>query len=419
MPLRNVLADLGPAPKIAILRGGGLGDFLATTPALRALRHAAPGAHLSVLTSAYLAPLVRRYAAVDRVAVVPPQPGVVGGPADEQASAAFFARMRGERLDLALQWHGGGQHSNPFVRRLGARLTAGFRAPDAAPLDYWLPYDLHQHEVLRYLDLVALLGGEPRGTALELPLLPGDEAELADLGDVLDLARWRAGELIGVNLGASGATRRWAPARFAAVVNALLAEYDLPGVVVNAPAEQVDAAAALVAALERPERAMNLAGRTSLGGLIAVISRLRLFLTNDSGPAHMANALGTPSIIVFGSANPWNWGPLSRTWHRVVADWGAPCRYLVRDDCAADSYSPCLQAVEVEAVLREARQVLALQEALRVPPATAAPARRPGAPTSISPGGCDHGPGGRPDPDLWAEDRPRQRAGLLARPDAR
>jgi len=363
VPSRNVLAHLGPAPKIAVLRGGGLGDFLATTPALRALRRAVPGARLSVLTTAYLEPLVRRYPSIDRVVLLPADPGVAPGQADARAAAVFFDRMRAERFDLALQWHGGGQHSNPFVRQLGARLTAGFRAPDAARLDYWLPYDTHQHEVLRYLDLVTLLGGEPCGVALDLLLLPSDEAELAELGDVLDLASWRAGALIGVNLGASGATRRWAPEGYAAVVNALLAEYDLAGVVVNAPGEQANAAERFVAALERPEWAMNLASRTSLGALIALISRLRLFLTNDSGPSHIANALGTPTVTVFGSANPLNWGPLSRTWHRVVADWGAPCRYLARDGCDADSYSPCLQAIQVEAVLREARQVLALPEA--------------------------------------------------------
>ncbi|HLH26771.1 MAG TPA: glycosyltransferase family 9 protein [Chloroflexota bacterium] len=362
--VRNLLNSLGPAPKVAILRGGGLGDFLVTTPALRALRAALPDATLVLLTTAYLDPLARRYAAIDRVVLVPPCAGVTDGVPNADVLAAFVEAMREECFDLALQWVGGGQHSNAFVRRLGARLTAGFRAHGAAPLDYWLPYDPRQHEVLRYLDLLRLLGAEPQGTALELPLVPSDYTELAALDDVLDLERWRRGELIGVNLGAGAPTRRWAPEQYAAVINALGEEREIAGVVVDAPEDQRPAAARFVNALKRPAQAIDLAGRTSLGALIALISRYRLFLTNDSGPAHMANALGTPTVVVFGSANPLNWAPLNRTWQRVVADWGTPCRYLADDGCAGDSYSPCLQGVTVDAVLQEARGLLDQREAL-------------------------------------------------------
>ena len=362
-----MLAELGRTPKIAILRCGGLGDFLVTTPALRALRAAVPNATIVVLTTPYLEPLARRYPAVSDVALVPPYPGLVDGPVDGAAIEAFFARVQEERFDLALQWHGGGASSNPFVRRLGAHLTAGFRAADAPPLDYWLPYDERQHEVLRYLDLLALLGGQAQGTALELPLLASDFEALARLEAALDLGQWQAGRLVGINLGANMATRRWAPEAFAAAVNHLSAEADLPGVVVIAPADQADQAERFIAALDRPTRATNLAGRTSLGALIALISRLRLFLTHDTGPAHMANALGIPSVVVFGSSHPLNWAPLHRTWQRAVADWSAPCRYLDDDGCDADSYSPCLRGVSVEAVVAEARQLLHLEALGRVP----------------------------------------------------
>ena len=363
--MQHVRDALGTAPKIAILRGGGLGDFLVTTPALRALRAVWPAAIVVLLTTPYLAPLARRYAAIDRVVLVPPYPGVVAGPYEAGAATGFLAAMQAECFDLALQWHGGGRHSNGCVRQLGARLTAGFRTPDAASLDYALPYDERQHEVLRYLDLLALLGVPARGTHLDLPVLTSDRDAVAALGDALDLEQWAAGRLVAVSLGAADPTRRWAPEQFAAVVDVLLAEFDLPGVVVEAPAAQSGDAERFVRALACPARAVNLAGRTSLGALIGLTSRYRLLLTNDSGPAHIASALGTPSVVVFGSANPLNWAPLNRTWHRVVADWAAPCRYLPDDGCASDSYPPCLQAVDRAAVLEAARGLLCQQEAMR------------------------------------------------------
>src|SRR5205823_918190 len=97
---------------------------------------------------------------VDRVVVVPATSGVREPSADEPEDAArleaFFAGMRREGFDLAIQMHGGGRHSNPFLLSLGARVTAGLRTPDADPLDICLPYAFYQPEVARYLELVGL-----------------------------------------------------------------------------------------------------------------------------------------------------------------------------------------------------------------------------------------------------------------------
>ncbi len=71
---------------------------------------------------------------------------------------AFFGAMRERRFDLAVQLHGGGSNSNPFTERLGARITAGARAKDAPPLDINVPYTFFQHDVLRWLEVVAAVG---------------------------------------------------------------------------------------------------------------------------------------------------------------------------------------------------------------------------------------------------------------------
>lgn len=349
-------AGLEPVRRVAILRGGGIGDFISITPALRALHRAYPDAQLSLITLPKLEPLARRYPGVVRVLPLPEYPGLNDGPGPRADD--FFAAMRAERFDLALQLHGGGRHSNPFVRALGARVTAGLRAGDAPELDIWVPYDPTQHETMRYLDVLAALGIPPAGWEPELPVAPGDLESLARVAEGLDQGALAAGRYLGVNVGAGAESRRWPVERWAAVVDALLDEVDLAGAVaIGGPGEE-RWTRALRAASRHGKRVVDLAGRLDLGALIALLSRLRLLLSNDTGPAHAAVALGTPTVIVFGSGPPLNWAPLGRAWHRPVADWTSPCRWLRDDGCEDRSDVPCLEAVGVEAVVAEARGLL-------------------------------------------------------------
>ena len=117
------------------------------------------------------------------------------------------------------------------------------------------------------------------------------------------------------------------------ISNHLLEEFDLEGVLVTAGPGQEGDSTSVVDAMRHRDRAVNLGGKTSLGALVALINRLSFFMSNDSGPSHMARALGVPSLVVFGPANPMNWGPLDRTWHRLVAVWDTPCRCMPDDGC--------------------------------------------------------------------------------------
>jgi ADP-heptose:LPS heptosyltransferase len=125
--------------RIAVLRATALGDFVFCIPALLALRAAYPRAEICLLGRPWHASFMRdRPGPVDRVIVVPPSRGVreePGAAEDPRELDGFFARMRAERFDVALQMHGGGRWSNPFATRLGARLTVGCRAGDAPALD--------------------------------------------------------------------------------------------------------------------------------------------------------------------------------------------------------------------------------------------------------------------------------------------
>ncbi|MEX2430453.1 MAG: glycosyltransferase family 9 protein, partial [Dehalococcoidia bacterium] len=146
---------------IAVLRANGIGDLIFALPALDALKRTYPAAKLTLLAKGWHQELlVGRPGPVDEVIVIPH--GILASDADAtvdaEKAARFFARLQGERYSIAMQMHGGGRHSNPFVLSMGADLTVGLKAPGAPPLDRWISYVYFQREVLRYLELTALVG---------------------------------------------------------------------------------------------------------------------------------------------------------------------------------------------------------------------------------------------------------------------
>lgn len=245
--------------KIAVLRANAAGDFIFALPALDALRSTYPDAEIVLLaTDWHRAFLADRPGPVDRVVVVPPSRGVSRAPHEEDDPAAlesFFADMHKERFDLAIQLHGGGHFSNPFVRRLHARLTAGLCAADAEPLDLSVPYVYFQSEILRYLEVVGLIGARTDRLEPRIAVTAHDRAEAA-------VVLPEDGQPIAVlHTGAGDPRRRWPAQNFAQVGDALArAGYRI--VLTGAPWER-DSARQVQAMMHA--EAVDVAGRTSLG----------------------------------------------------------------------------------------------------------------------------------------------------------
>ena len=311
-------APVAGVDRIAVLRANGLGDLLFAVPALEALRAAYPAAEIVLLARGWHAEFVPgRVPTVDRVVVVPFAQGVwspPGRPDDPEELDRFFAAMGEERFDLALQLHGGGRYSNPFVRRLGARVTAGLQAPDAEPLDRGVPYVYYQSEVFRLLEVAAAVGAPAVGVEPRLALLDGDRLEAAErLGD--------AAPLVALHPGATDGRRRWPPERFAAVGDALASSG--ARVVVTGAAEESELVEEVVGRMDG--RARSLAGELSTGGLAAVLARSAVVVSNDSGPLHLAAAVGAATVGVFWCGNLINAGPLTRARHRPAISWRLTC----------------------------------------------------------------------------------------------
>jgi ADP-heptose:LPS heptosyltransferase len=157
-------ARLKGVRRICVLRSNGLGDYIFSLPALEALAAAYPRAEIVLLAKPWHAAFLRgRPGPVHRVITLPFIKGVCETPHGSEDAAAirgFVAAMRRERLDICCQLYGGGRFSNPFVMRLGARLTVGMKDSDAraSRLDRWIPYIYYFPEVARYLEVVRLCG---------------------------------------------------------------------------------------------------------------------------------------------------------------------------------------------------------------------------------------------------------------------
>jgi ADP-heptose:LPS heptosyltransferase len=339
---------------IAVLRPSALGDFFFALPALHALRAAYPEACITYLGKPWHVGFLKgRPGPISEVIALPPVPGV-GETEDAERSPDsleyFFTAMRARRFDLAIQLFGGGRFSNPFVKRFGARCSVGMRDRNADALDRNLPYVYLQNERLRLLETVGLVGAKPVMLDPSLAVAAADRSEAAPC-----LAEVR-GELVVLQPGARDPRRRWPPHCFAQVADRL-AGLGFEIAIVGTEDEK-PLAAQVRGAMREPVH--DFTGRLSPAGLCGLFERIRLFVTNDTGPMHVAHAVGAPVVGIYWLTNFFISAPLSQARHRAALSWQRHC-----PECGADNmdqrcpHDCCFVAdVRVEEVLELALELL-------------------------------------------------------------
>ncbi len=299
--------------RILVIKLADIGDLLTATPALRALRATFPHARISLLTTPQCRGLVQRAGLADEEYLFAKQrfdsPAGMAHP-DAAAELARLTRwLRQGRFDAALLLHHlttsfGAAKYRALLAATGAPLRAGLDNGRGDFLTHRVADDGFgvRHEVGYCAEVAALLGA-PRDTGpLVFQLTDDDHTAAAGL-----LAPLGEAPAVAVHPGSGGFSpaRRWPVERFAAVA-AEVAAAGARVVVVGGPEER--ALGQTVAAAAGP-RALDLTGRTSLSVLGAVVQRCRAFVGNDSGVTHIAAAVGTPLVAVFGPSNHRAWGP--------------------------------------------------------------------------------------------------------------
>ncbi len=348
--------------QVLVLRALMLGDLLCATPALRALRAGLPDARITLLGLPWARALVERLASVDEFIEFPGWPGLPEREVDEQLAPKVWAELRERHFDLALQMQGSGQIVNRMLAtEVAARRNAGFWTPegwrpenDAARFIHWPEQG---SEVERLLALTDRLGMPRQGLGLDFPLKHADRQAAAQM-----LGKHWARPFAVIHAGSQLPSRRWPPARFAAVADVLSAQ-GLNIVLTGSEAER-PLAALVSAEMDTKHGVFNLAGLTDLWTLGAVIERAALLVSNDTGVSHIAAALRRPSVIVSSGGDAERWAPADTSLHRVLWQ-DMPCRPCAERTCphALDGHSACGSAIAASSVARAALQLLEGQAA--------------------------------------------------------
>ncbi|WP_207423000.1 glycosyltransferase family 9 protein [Desertivirga brevis] len=304
-----------PNPKkIAVLRANALGDYIFVLPALQALRNKFQDAEIVLLGRPWHKEyLDGRPGPVDRVIVVPPYPGISereGFEPDQDEMNAFYDEMKKEHFDIAFQLHGGGGNSNPFLLKLGAKLTVGLKTPFAAALDISVPYVYYFSEVLRYLEVVAKVGAKT--TEIE----PAASVTPEDIQEARNIIGFPEKPVAVIHPGASDLRRRWPGEHFAEIADDLAAKGYIV-YVTGVPFEQ-EVVDKVMQHVQAKDQVINLCNKLKLSGMTGLLSLADLLISNDTGPLHLARALKTPTVGIYWFGNLITGLPMSTSYNRSL-----------------------------------------------------------------------------------------------------
>ena len=328
---------------ILLIKPSSLGDIVHAMPTCAAIRRAYPKARLTWLVKRQWAGLVERIDGVDRVWSVE---------STLQGWLSQVAPLRAERFDLVVDLQGLFR-SAAIGRLTGAPLLVGFaNGREGSPWFYSTRVTVPQsemHAVDRYLLVAKALEAVGSGTPefrFRIPQSDYDEVDqLLSRAGVTPGTSW-----VAMNVSARWPTKRWPAASFAEVADRLQQEGCGAVVMIGGPDEREDVAAVRG---QMKTEAIDLTGATAVGLLPALLSRASLLITNDSGPMHIAAAVGTPVVALFGPTSEVRTGPYG-VGHVVLTE-PVPCRPCFSRTCHNSLPLECLRAVSPERVLAAAR----------------------------------------------------------------
>lgn len=359
MTIKNSM-QLHEVAKIVVRGTNWLGDAVMSMPALDRLRNSFPSSQITLLAPPRSSEILTGHRAVDRI---------VPYLRKEQGTKAFYETlrfMRQERFDIAILFQ------NAFEAGLlaflgGARIRVGYDTqgrglllnhPVVAPLK-----PSNRHETYAYLDLIAeaeraVLGLTPGASQSNVPVIELQTAWQEEARSLLaGLKLPPARRSIAINAGATNSRAKcWPVARFAELADRLISEFDSNIILIGAPSER-DSAEQLRRLTKQPERVANLAGLTSIVQMAGVLSICELLVTNDTGPAHVSAAMGTPTLTIFGPTNEYETAPLGKRSSIIRAE-DIECARCMHRDCPIDHR--CMTRIEVEAVFQRVLPLLSL-----------------------------------------------------------
>ncbi|MCF8184669.1 MAG: putative lipopolysaccharide heptosyltransferase III [Polynucleobacter sp.] len=344
------------------------GDVLLSTPVISMLKRLAPQCEVVALVYADTAPMLDGHPALSQLHLIDRGWKRQGVLRQTAAEWKLVSALRTRRYDLVvhLSVHTRGAW---LVRLLRPRWSVAPSFRDgfwAGSFSHFYPAqsDPQRHTVDTNLDSLRVLGMEPTAADQRVTLVPGARVE-AHVAELLAGHGLQPGGFIHVHPTSRWAFKCWPAARMAALCDALAAK-GWPIVMTSARdagerALTADIRAARTAAAVAPTPTFDLSGTLSLKELAALTAQARLFVGVDSAPMHIAAAMGTPVVALFGPSGDREWGPWDETGesrHRVVASNSHPCRPCGMAGCNDSKVSDCLTTLPVAQVLAACEELL-------------------------------------------------------------
>ncbi|WP_412478604.1 putative lipopolysaccharide heptosyltransferase III [Azonexus sp. IMCC34839] len=359
----NPLRDAIPAGEIRralVIKLRHHGDVLVSSPVFSALKASAPQAEIDALVYADTAEMVTLHPAVAEVHTIDRKWKKLGVVGQAKAELALFNALKARQYDLIIHltehWRGAW-----LCRLLKPRWSVGPAVKGRSKR--WKQSFTHvqtMHNALRHmaetnLDALRRLGIQPGPDERRLKLVPGEPAERAVAAHLAGFGL--AGkDFIHVHPASRWFFKCWPVERMAAVVAQLQAEGHAVVLTAAPSKDEQTMVEAIQARLATP--AFSLSGELSLKELAALTQAAKLFIGVDSAPMHIAAAVGTPVVALFGPSGDKQWGPWGVP-ARVITSQQHPCRPCGADGCGGGKVSDCLTILSAEQVLAAARELLA------------------------------------------------------------
>lgn len=341
--------------KILIIRVDRIGDVILTTPLFKVLRHNFPKAYIAAVVQPYTKEIIEGNPNVDEVITYDKNNSQKGW----WASLKFIKYLRTKKFDLSISL-------KPSIRsniiaflsgikyRVGYDRKWGFLLTHKMKDDKWRGL---KHEVEYNLDLLRLIGLEVAEAKLYMPIFKEDEDYITDRLDKLGISSQDI--LVMVHPGASDYSRCWFLERYARLIDTLKNDFGFKVAVAGGREEEKSINRLISLTTNKP---INFCGQLSLRQFAALCKRTHLFISNDSGPVHIASAVETPTIVIFGRSltgvGPKRWRPYAEG--SIVLQKDVGCKICNPQNCLENF--KCLLAITVEDVMDAVKKIISPNE---------------------------------------------------------
>ena len=345
--------------KILIVKLSAIGDVIHTLPSLNAIRKHYPDAHITWLIEEAASSLVIGHEALDRVIISKRKQWIkkIFGQSclkNIKEAYQFIKELRDTEYDLIIDFQGLLKSAVLIALARGKRKIGFDKGMEHMEHSYIFlneripPVNMDNHALLRSLMLINALGIKSKEIEYKIPVSDYTRNITNELLERHGIKG--AGLFVAINPVAKWETKLWDNRKFALLADRLIEKYNASVIFTGS---QSDKSTIKNIMSFMSKKAVNLAGKTTLKKLAALYEKTRFVISTDTGPMHMAAAVGTPVIALFGPTAPWRTGPFGSE-HKILRS-GPDCSPCFKRQC---NTIDCMKQISVEQVLDAANSIL-------------------------------------------------------------